>query len=55
MELDQGPLPRQREYLLINDNLMDLTHVGYVHTKTIGGTPERIRTPENRRRAPIPA
>ena len=27
-------------YLLISDNLMDLTHVGYVHTKTIGGTPE---------------
>ncbi len=27
-------------YQLINDNLMDLTHVGYVHTKTIGGTPE---------------
>ena len=27
-------------YLLINDNLMDLTHVGYVHTRTIGGTPE---------------
>ncbi|MEO5734037.1 MAG: aromatic ring-hydroxylating dioxygenase subunit alpha [Rubrivivax sp.] len=27
-------------YQLITDNLMDLTHVGYVHTKTIGGTPQ---------------
>lgn len=27
-------------YLLISDNLMDLTHVGYVHKHTIGGTPE---------------
>lgn len=27
-------------YQLITDNLMDLTHVGYVHTRTIGGTPE---------------
>src|SRR5258708_24453636 len=27
-------------YQLIHDNLTDLTHVGYVHTKTIGGTPE---------------
>lgn len=27
-------------YQLITDNLMDLTHVGYVHKKTIGGTPE---------------
>lgn len=25
---------------LINDNLIDLSHVGYVHAKTIGGTPE---------------
>ena len=24
---------------LITDNLMDLTHVGYVHARTIGGTP----------------
>jgi vanillate O-demethylase monooxygenase subunit len=24
---------------LINDNLLDLSHVGYVHGKTIGGTP----------------
>ena len=27
-------------YQLITDNLMDLTHVGYVHGKTIGGTPQ---------------
>ncbi|CAD6562084.1 Toluene-4-sulfonate monooxygenase system iron-sulfur subunit TsaM1 [Paraburkholderia hiiakae] len=27
-------------YQLITDNLMDLTHVGYVHQRTIGGTPE---------------
>lgn len=27
-------------YQLIIDNLMDLTHVGYVHGRTIGGTPQ---------------
>ena len=27
-------------YQLITDNLMDLTHVGYVHRGTIGGTPQ---------------
>ncbi|MBM3485919.1 MAG: aromatic ring-hydroxylating dioxygenase subunit alpha [Alphaproteobacteria bacterium] len=26
-------------YMLMIDNLMDLTHLGYVHTKTIGGNP----------------
>jgi vanillate O-demethylase monooxygenase subunit len=26
-------------YQLIHDNLMDLSHLGYVHTKTIGGNP----------------
>lgn len=25
---------------LINDNLIDLSHVGYVHSRTIGGTPQ---------------
>src|SRR5262249_31243111 len=25
--------------MLMVDNLMDLTHVGYIHTKTIGGNP----------------
>ncbi len=27
-------------YMLMIDNLMDLTHLGYVHTKTIGGSPK---------------
>ena len=27
-------------YMLVMDNLMDLTHLGYVHTKTIGGNPQ---------------
>jgi vanillate O-demethylase monooxygenase subunit len=27
-------------YELIHDNLIDLSHVGYVHGKTIGGTPD---------------
>jgi phenylpropionate dioxygenase-like ring-hydroxylating dioxygenase large terminal subunit len=35
-------------YQLITDNLMDLTHVGYVHTKTIGGTPEAHSSAETR-------
>ncbi|HSV79935.1 MAG TPA: aromatic ring-hydroxylating dioxygenase subunit alpha [Ramlibacter sp.] len=30
----------EANYQLITDNLMDLTHVGYVHTRTIGGTPQ---------------
>ena len=41
-------------YLLVNDNLMDLSHVGYVHTSTIGnaaftqnGSPVAVtRTPD---------
>jgi len=28
------------DYKLLLDNLMDLTHLGYVHTTTIGGDPE---------------
>jgi vanillate O-demethylase monooxygenase subunit len=40
-------------YLLMVDNLMDLTHLGFVHKKTIGGNPaahvgakmETVRTP----------
>jgi phenylpropionate dioxygenase-like ring-hydroxylating dioxygenase large terminal subunit len=31
--------PVQGNYMLMVDNLMDLTHVGFVHQKTIGGTP----------------
>ena len=27
-------------YMLMVDNLMDLTHLGYVHTSTIGGNPQ---------------
>ena len=27
-------------YMLMVDNLMDLTHLGYVHTQTIGGDPD---------------
>jgi phenylpropionate dioxygenase-like ring-hydroxylating dioxygenase large terminal subunit len=30
----------QGHHELINDNLIDLSHVGYVHGKTIGGTPQ---------------
>ncbi|WP_077034717.1 aromatic ring-hydroxylating dioxygenase subunit alpha [Pelomonas sp. KK5] len=32
--------PVAANYQLITDNLMDLTHVGYVHGRTIGGTPQ---------------
>jgi len=28
------------DYQLMNDNLMDLSHLGFVHKKTIGGNPE---------------
>ena len=30
----------QSDYMLILDNLLDLTHVGYVHKSTIGGQPD---------------
>ena len=32
--------PINANYQLITDKLMDLTHVGYVHGRTIGGTPQ---------------
>ena len=32
-------LPIKGNYILMVDNLMDLTHLGYVHGSTIGGTP----------------
>ena len=32
-------LPIKGNYLLMVDNLMDLTHAGYLHAKTIGGNP----------------
>jgi len=35
-------------YQLITDNLMDLTHVGYVHGRTIGGTPAAHSEAETR-------
>ncbi len=35
-------------YQLITDNLMDLTHVGYVHQRTIGGTPQAHSDAETR-------
>ena len=41
-----SPLPHRKavmkldcNFLMMVDNLMDLTHLGYVHTKTIGGNP----------------
>jgi vanillate O-demethylase monooxygenase subunit len=36
-----GSLPIQASYLLMVDNLMDLTHLGYVHKRTIGGNPSQ--------------
>jgi len=36
---------------LITDNLMDLTHVGYVHNRTIGGTPQAHSEAESKTRA----
>ncbi|HEX4112267.1 MAG TPA: aromatic ring-hydroxylating dioxygenase subunit alpha [Stellaceae bacterium] len=36
-----GRLPIQASYLLMVDNLMDLTHLGYVHRRTIGGNPSQ--------------
>ena len=33
-------LPIKANYLMMIDNLMDLTHLGYVHSKTIGGNPK---------------
>ncbi len=34
-----GRLAIAGSYLLMIDNLMDLTHVGYVHRRTVGGNP----------------
>jgi len=33
----KGILPFKANYMMLVDNLMDLTHLGYVHSKTIGG------------------
>ncbi len=35
----KGMLPFKANYLMLVDNLMDLTHLGYVHSRTIGGNP----------------
>jgi len=45
--------PIKGHYMLMVDNLMDLTHLGYLHAKTIGGNPSQhveaemktVRTP----------
>jgi hypothetical protein len=29
--------------MLLVDNLMDLTHLGYLHAKTVGGASSRMR------------
>lgn len=34
-----GHFRYEAPYQLIHDNLLDLSHLGYVHTKTIGGNP----------------
>ena len=33
--------PIKANYMMMMDNLMDLSHLGYVHAKTIGGNPVR--------------
>ncbi|MXW93666.1 MAG: aromatic ring-hydroxylating dioxygenase subunit alpha [Rhodospirillaceae bacterium] len=33
-------MPIECSFMLVMDNLMDLTHLGYVHGRTIGGTPQ---------------
>jgi vanillate O-demethylase monooxygenase subunit len=33
--------PIKGNYMLMVDNLMDLTHLGYLHAKTIGGNPSQ--------------
>jgi phenylpropionate dioxygenase-like ring-hydroxylating dioxygenase large terminal subunit len=57
---DQGKWPNKHDvypikanYMLMVDNLMDLTHLGYLHAKTVGGNPgqhveaemKTVRTP----------
>ena len=34
-------IPIKGNYLLMIDNLMDLTHLGYVHKRTVGGNPSQ--------------
>lgn len=40
-----GYLHLKSNYLLLIDNLLDLTHVAYVHKKTISGDPREATTP----------
>jgi phenylpropionate dioxygenase-like ring-hydroxylating dioxygenase large terminal subunit len=40
-----GYLHVKSSYLLLIDNLLDLTHVAYVHKKTIAGDPREATTP----------
>lgn len=35
----EGLIPVACDYRMLLDNIMDLTHLGYVHAKTIGGSP----------------
>ena len=35
----RGVMEFEANYMMMIDNLMDLTHLGYVHTKSIGGDP----------------
>lgn len=43
-----GAFHYQAPYQLIHDNLLDLSHVGYVHGKTIGGNPKvHMEAPTN--------
>jgi vanillate O-demethylase monooxygenase subunit len=37
-------------YMLMVDNLMDLTHLGYLHAKTVGGNPSAQLDPAMDRR-----
>lgn len=38
--------PIKANYMMMIDNLMDLSHLGYVHKKTIGGSPNTHATAE---------
>ena len=37
--------PIKGNYMLMVDNLMDLTHLGYLHARTVGGNPGRMSMP----------
>jgi phenylpropionate dioxygenase-like ring-hydroxylating dioxygenase large terminal subunit len=37
--------PIKANYMLMVDNLMDLTHLGYLHAKTVGATRRRMSKP----------